>query len=108
MSGLTLTRRACLGLSAGAIAVVVDRPADAQPLSVAPSAPAFRPTRMVVPVPPSAAPDLAGRLLAEGLARRRGHPLAVENRAGADGVIGAEAFVQARPANPSSTASSRQ
>jgi tripartite-type tricarboxylate transporter receptor subunit TctC len=52
---------------------------------------------MVVPVPPSAAPDLAGRLLAEGLARRRGHPLAVENRAGADGVIGAEAFVQTRP-----------
>ncbi|MBV1795711.1 hypothetical protein KSF81_00785 [Siccirubricoccus sp. G192] len=46
---------------------------------------------------PERPPDLAGCLLAEGLARRRGHPIAVENRAGADGVIGAEAFVQARP-----------
>jgi hypothetical protein len=36
-------------------------------------------------------------MLAEGLARRRGHPIAVENRAGADGVLGAEAFAQARP-----------
>jgi tripartite-type tricarboxylate transporter receptor subunit TctC len=63
---------------------------------------------MIVPVPPGAAPDLAGRLLAEGLARRRGHPIAVENRTGADGVLGAEAFVRPAPAKPSSTASSRR
>jgi tripartite-type tricarboxylate transporter receptor subunit TctC len=52
---------------------------------------------MIVPGPAGSAPDLAGRLLADALSRRRGHPMVVENRAGADGVIGAEAFVQTRP-----------
>lgn len=56
-----------------------------------------RPGRMIVPGPAGSAPDLAGRLLAEGLAHRRGHPIVVEDRPGADGLIAAEAFLQARP-----------
>jgi tripartite-type tricarboxylate transporter receptor subunit TctC len=40
---------------------------------------------------------MAARLLADGLSYRRGHPLVVENRTGADGTIGAAAFAQARP-----------
>lgn len=77
------TRRATLGL-AGSFAT---RTTQAQP----------SPRRMIVPAPAGSAPDIAGRLLAEGLARQRGHPIAVDNRAGADGAIGAEAFAQARP-----------
>ena len=55
----------------------------------------FRPARMIVPTPAGSAPDVAARLLAEGLSRRRSHPITVENRPGADGVLGAEAFAQA-------------
>ncbi|MEO3475947.1 tripartite tricarboxylate transporter substrate binding protein [Roseomonas sp. CAU 1739] len=40
---------------------------------------------------------MAARLLADGLSRRRAHPIVVENRPGASGVLGAEAFAQARP-----------
>ncbi|MBD0275698.1 MAG: tripartite tricarboxylate transporter substrate binding protein, partial [Acetobacteraceae bacterium] len=62
-----------------------------------PSAASDRPSRLVVPVPPGTSPDTAARLLAERLSHRRGHPLAVENRVGGDGTIGAAAFAQARP-----------
>ena len=85
---LYLPRRIALGLG---LAAVAGRAARAQPAGP------FRPTRMIVPAPAGSAPDLAARLLAEGLARRRGHAIAVENRPGADGVLGAEAFAQARP-----------
>jgi tripartite-type tricarboxylate transporter receptor subunit TctC len=51
---------------------------------------------MIMPAPPGAVVDLAGRMLAEGLARRGGHPIVVENRPGGDGMIGAGAFAQAR------------
>ncbi|MBD0275217.1 MAG: hypothetical protein ICV73_25240, partial [Acetobacteraceae bacterium] len=60
-------------------------------------APDDHPTRMVVPVPPGTSPDIAARLLAEGLSRGRGRPLAVDNRAGGDGTVGAAAFARARP-----------
>ena len=55
------------------------------------------PSRVVVTVPPGTSPDVAARLLAEGLSRRRGRPLAVDNRAGGDGTVGAAAFARARP-----------
>jgi tripartite-type tricarboxylate transporter receptor subunit TctC len=81
-------RRIVLGLT---VTTVMRRAAHAQ------TAGPLRPTRMIVPTPAGAAPDVAARLLAEGLSRRRGHPISVENRPGADGVLGAEAFTQARP-----------
>ncbi len=84
-SPATLRRRAALGLAS---ALGVPRPAGASD---------DRPSRLVVPVPPGTSPDTAARLLADGLSRRRGHPLAVENRVGGDGTIGAAAFAQSRP-----------
>lgn len=42
---------------------------------------------MIVPFPARTTLDLAARAVAEGLARRRGHPIAVENRTGADGLL---------------------
>lgn len=55
------------------------------------------PSRVVVPVPPGTSPDVAARLLAEGLSRRHGRPLAVDNRVGGDGAVGAAAFARTRP-----------
>ncbi len=87
-----LARRAGLGFGLSALSsLALRRPARAQ------SAVAFRPTRIIVPASAGGAPDLGARLLAEGLARRRGHPLVVDNRVGADGIIGAEAFARTAP-----------
>jgi tripartite-type tricarboxylate transporter receptor subunit TctC len=90
MLAATTSRRAVVALGAS-LGIAPHRHAGAQPQAV------FRPTRLIVPASAGSAPDVAARLLAEGLSRRRGHPVAVENRAGADGVLGAEAFAQARP-----------
>lgn len=46
---------------------------------------------------PGTAPDVLGRLTADGLQRRLGHPIVVENRAGAGGKIGTEAAALASP-----------
>jgi tripartite-type tricarboxylate transporter receptor subunit TctC len=52
----------------------------------------LRPVRLLVPIGVGSAPDVAARLFAERLALRWGHPVIVENRAGADGLLGAAAF----------------
>lgn len=53
--------------------------------------------RLIVSAQAGTAPDLAARLLAGGLSRLRGHLIVIDNRPGADGVLAAEAFSQARP-----------
>jgi tripartite-type tricarboxylate transporter receptor subunit TctC len=55
-----------------------------------------RSVRMVVPVPPGSSPDVAARVFAERLGTRWGKSIVVENRPGADGLIGTAAFVAAR------------
>ena len=49
--------------------------------------------RLIVPVPAGTAPDFSARLFAEGLSQRWGQAVIVENRPGADGVIGVSAFL---------------
>lgn len=56
-----------------------------------------RPITMVVGFPAGTASDTATRFIAEGLARRFGQPVVVENRPGVDGGIGATAVARARP-----------
>jgi tripartite-type tricarboxylate transporter receptor subunit TctC len=73
------------------LAGLASRPAPGQPAN------AFRPARIVVSTAAGSAQDLCARLLAEGLSRRRGHPVVVENRPSAGGIVAAEAFAQARP-----------
>lgn len=56
-----------------------------------------RAVRLVVPYPPGGNVDVAARILAERLQNELGQPFIVENRAGAGGLIGAEAVAKAEP-----------
>ena len=60
--------------------------ADAQSAADFPN----RPIRLIVCVPPGGGVDTVARIVAEGLSRKLGQPVVVENRAGAAGNIGAE------------------
>ena len=56
-----------------------------------------KPVCMVVPWPPGGANDILGRELAEHMTRLMGQQVIVDNRGGANGVIGAEAVARAAP-----------
>jgi len=55
-----------------------------------------RPVRIILPLPTGGGTDLAARLFAEGLSKRWSQPVIVENRPGADGIVGVTSFVSAR------------
>ena len=62
------------------------------------SAPALAqsgPIRLIVGFPPGGSTDLVARLLQPGLSTLLGHPVVVENRAGASGALGAQAVARA-------------
>jgi tripartite-type tricarboxylate transporter receptor subunit TctC len=64
--------------------------------AVAQSFPA-RPIRLIVPFPPAGITDLSARLVAEGLRVRFGQPVIVENKPGANGLIGLREMLKAEP-----------
>jgi tripartite-type tricarboxylate transporter receptor subunit TctC len=49
--------------------------------------------KLVVPLGPASGADVTARLLADQLSRRWGQPVVVENRPGADGIVGVTAFL---------------
>jgi tripartite-type tricarboxylate transporter receptor subunit TctC len=56
-----------------------------------------RSIRLLVPIPPGGAPDIAARLLGQYLSDALGQPFVIENRTGANGNIAADAVAKATP-----------
>ena len=56
-----------------------------------------KPVRILVPYPPGGASDVTARVLADKLSKRWGKSVYVENKAGANGVIGTEVIAHAEP-----------
>ncbi|MES2784342.1 MAG: tripartite tricarboxylate transporter substrate binding protein [Pseudomonadota bacterium] len=56
-----------------------------------------RPVKMIVPYPAGGGGDILARAMAEAFQRATGQPMVVENRAGANGMIGAAACKSAAP-----------
>src|SRR3954467_6645352 len=72
------------------IAALVSSLAFAQPY---PS----KPVKMVIPWPPGGGNDILGRMLADALGGPLGQTVVVDNRGGANGLIGAEAVAKSPP-----------
>jgi len=56
-----------------------------------------KPIRLIVPFPPGGSNDVLGRYLAVKLADRLGEQIVIDNRGGANGIIGAELAANAAP-----------
>lgn len=80
-------------LFALAVALVFASGAAAQDASTYPS----RPIRLIVCVPPGGGVDTVARIVADGLQKKFGQPVIVENRGGVAGNIGAEVVFNADP-----------
>lgn len=83
-----IKRRRALGLAAG---LGLTAPAPAQP------AWPTRPVTLLVPFAPGGASDIAARAFSTRLSERRGQPVVVENRPGANGQLAARMLARAAP-----------
>ena len=86
----TLARRRTVLAATAAIATA---PRLARAQAWAPT----RPVRLVVAYPPGGATDLVARWVARELSPRLGQPVVVENRPGANGILGSQAVQQSAP-----------
>src|SRR5258708_25515010 len=77
---------------AGAVAVVISFVLASGAQSLAQTWPQ-RTVKLMVPLGPGSGADVTARLLADHLSKRWGQPVIVENRPGADGIIGLTAFL---------------
>src|SRR3954463_14580883 len=80
-------------LFAAVLVVLGPTAAQAQDAASFPS----KPIRIVVPFPPGGATDLITRKIGEKLKQKWGQPGVVENKPGADTIIGTEAAARAEP-----------
>lgn len=81
--------RAFALLAAAAVAMAAWQPAMAQYPD--------RPVTMIVPFPPGGASDTAARMVSAKLGESLGQSIVIDNKAGANGAIGAVALKQAKP-----------
>jgi tripartite-type tricarboxylate transporter receptor subunit TctC len=72
---------------------VMINPSHAQPAEAYPA----RPIRMIVPFPPGGSNDIMGRYFANYLTERLGRQVVLDNRPGADGIIGTEIVARSAP-----------
>src|SRR5688572_23447204 len=56
-----------------------------------------RPIRIIVPYPPGGGSDIVTRIIADALSPRLGQQVVVENKPGANGLIGTEAAAKSPP-----------
>jgi len=56
-----------------------------------------KPVRWVVPFPPGGSADINGRIIAPELAKRLGQSVVIDNRAGANGIVGSEHVARSAP-----------
>jgi len=66
----------------------------AVPTSAADNYPS-RPIKLLIPFPPAGITDLSGRIVAEALRAKLGQPVVVENKPGANGVLGLRELLKA-------------
>jgi tripartite-type tricarboxylate transporter receptor subunit TctC len=79
-----------------AAAVAIASLATASGLSAAQTYPA-KPIRLIVPFPAGGGVDFIGRIVGQKLSERLGQQVAIDNRAGANGIVGLEALKTAPP-----------
>ena len=79
-----------IGLAISSMVMVVVYPAFGQNYP-------NRPVRVVVPYPPGGGTDIVARTVAQKMTENLGQPLIVDNRAGANGIIGADQVAKSRP-----------
>jgi tripartite-type tricarboxylate transporter receptor subunit TctC len=87
--GLMNRRRFAAGI-AGAVATLAAPAVRAQAWP-------GKPLRIVVPYPPGGFTDVTARLVAQKLQERLGQPVVVDNKSGANGILGADAVAKAAP-----------
>lgn len=56
-----------------------------------------KPIHMIVPWPPGGGTDISARRIADALSKVLGQPIVVENRGGANGIVGSGIFAKAQP-----------
>jgi tripartite-type tricarboxylate transporter receptor subunit TctC len=88
---MTVARRMPV-IAAGLLAVLAACPAA----GLAQSYPT-KPVRLIVPFPPGGGVDFIGRIVGQKLAERLGQQVAIDNRAGANGIVGLEALKASPP-----------
>ena len=65
------------------------------PIAVAQPAYPSKPIRMIVPFPPGGGVDFIGRVIGKSLSEHLGQQIVIDNRAGANGIVGLEALKSA-------------
>jgi tripartite-type tricarboxylate transporter receptor subunit TctC len=56
-----------------------------------------KPIRLIIPFPPGGGNDIIARFISRKLSARLGQPVVLENKAGANGIVGLSAVMQAAP-----------
>src|SRR5262245_26639669 len=67
------------------------------PVSALPQAYPSKPIRLIVPFPAGGGVDYIGRIVGKGLSERLGQQVLVDNRPGANAIVGLEALKSAAP-----------